>query len=526
MLEKQVLQLEERNIAWNSTSSFKVKFYNTGSFFEITNSRGKVHDLSFQSVLRSLEDIQNSNKAKKYIIESGLNPNDVSNDQSIEQNKFDNITVKNSDECTVWKYFEKVVRVIGNSVLTHPRAKVVAAEQSKLFFNVISRIVCIANNIPSTNIDEEIPFTNNNIDSAIKYLKEIIPLFSPKTNTNAETPVNKIITPEYNTIYMGAPGTGKSYSIEHKTAGSIKIRTVFHLDIQHSDFIGSLRPRMIGSDASRTISYEFRPGPFTNAYIQAMNHSDQRVYLIIEEVNRANAAAVFGDIFQLLDQDSNYEIDIDPDMLDYINTHIPVAIEKLSMPHNLTILATMNSSDQGINSLDAAFKRRWATKYIPINYSNAAQGTLSIPVQGESYNIEWRDFARVVNERLIELDVPEDRLLGHRFLSISDLRDKESARDALRYKLFVYLWEDVLRHGKRQSVFATETAGKNIGTFGQLVAAFSAGHSIFESSLEEVLIAECKESAESIEDTESTESTESTKDTESTEYHVQLAGNN
>nr|WP_286088332.1 AAA family ATPase [Enterobacter kobei] len=291
-----------------------------------------------------------------------------------------------------------------------------------------------------------------------------------------------------NTIYVGAPGTGKSWAIEQETARATKIRTVFHADTQYSDFVGSLRPKMEANGAPRTVGYTFRPGPFTNAYIEARKNPLQQVYLIIEEINRAPAASVFGDLFQLLDHDSNYEINIDPDMLDYINDHIvPERIEKLAIPKNLTILATMNSSDQGVNTLDTAFKRRWAMKYMPIDYASATPGVLSIPIPGASCLIEWRDFARIINQKLMEIGVPEDRLLGHRFLSVNEIKDNESACDALRYKLFVYLWDDVLRHGRRQNIFASEVEGEPLVTFGQLVSAYTNGYPIFKSEVEESL---------------------------------------
>src|SRR5699024_9529971 len=94
------------------------------------------------------------------------------------------------------------------------------------------------------------------------------------------------------------------------------IRTVFHPDTQYSDFVGCLRPSM----GTTGIEYNYKHGPFIEALVKALNDQDHHYYLIIEEINRAPAAAVFGEIFQLLDRNakgrSKYTIDInDKDLL-------------------------------------------------------------------------------------------------------------------------------------------------------------------------------------------------------------------
>ncbi|MBF4338983.1 AAA family ATPase, partial [Vibrio anguillarum] len=155
-----------------------------------------------------------------------------------------------------------------------------------------------------------------------------------------------------NIIYYGAPGTGKSYRIKNEIGQAKQIRTVFHPDTQYSDFVGTLKPKTVTNNAGDPIiTYEFRPGPFTKAFIEAekVKSTLEPVYLVIEEINRASAAAVFGELFQLLDRKANgsseYEIELsDPDMLEYINTKLPKPITTLSLPSNLFLIATMNNS--------------------------------------------------------------------------------------------------------------------------------------------------------------------------------------
>lgn len=300
-----------------------------------------------------------------------------------------------------------------------------------------------------------------------------------------------------NKIYYGAPGTGKSYRIDKETNDAHTIRTVFHPDTQYSDFIGSLKPTMINGD----ISYDFRPGSFTNAIIHAVKNPSEECTLIIEEINRAAAAAAFGEIFQLLDRtvnrESKYPIDIsDPDWFGYLNNQTDNFFSngKLYIPSNLTLLATMNSSDQAVMPLDTAFKRRWRFEYLPLDYDNAADGTLPLPLETPTGDIEikhvkWSDFAKTVNEALAEDHIPEDKLLGHRFLDDSELN--EDGASALKGKLFMYLWDDVLRHGQRGAVFAeyiTEDEGNvELTTYGQLIKAYDAKNNVLRDSISEKL---------------------------------------
>lgn len=293
-----------------------------------------------------------------------------------------------------------------------------------------------------------------------------------------------------NIIYYGAPGTGKSYRVKAEVGNQSVIRTVFHPDTQYSDFIGTLKPKTIIDSANNTrISYEFRPGPFTLGIIKAFN-TQEPVFLVIEELNRAPAAAVFGELFQLLDRKSDgsseYEIDVsDPDMLSYINSKLVTPIKTIYLPANLSIIATMNNSDQAVMPMDAAFKRRWNFEYVPIDYTLSSEGSLIIPINNsEPCRISWRSFSEIINNQLKILKVPEDRLLGHRFLSSDELSNEVNARNALCGKLFVYLWDDVLRHGQREVIFNTEQCN----TFGELAALFLKNKSVFTEELEGLFI--------------------------------------
>lgn len=385
-------------------------------------------------------------------------------------------------------YVEADWRQLFSNHLTNSVAHSLAGVQTLPLFELINKVTHIANNSPQDYEYKKLIIDAERLSQTKKYLESQIPdnstyLFNLKRKNSKHTAKNEII--------YGAPGTGKSHKIAEKTAGQKKIVTVFHPDTQHSDFVGALKPTMSGG----AVTYQFRPGPFTTALIEALTHADEHVYLIIEEINRAPAAAVFGELFQLLDREngaSKYDIDAtDPDMLSYINQQLAdqgiAPITKLALPNNLSLLATMNSSDQAVMPLDTAFKRRWSFEYVKIDFSNpdVSQQTFKLSTSDGEKTITWKNFANhVVNRKLQDIGVPEDRLLGPFFLNKEELDSDESAQQSLCGKLFVYLWDDVLRHKGRTNLFK-----EGISTFGALQALFNQGDSpVFNETVDQLII--------------------------------------
>lgn len=283
-----------------------------------------------------------------------------------------------------------------------------------------------------------------------------------------------------NLIVYGAPGTGKSYYIKGLLENKNTIRTVFHSETQNSDFIGSLKPVTLGEK----VTYDFIAGPFINAFVTAVKNPTEQIYLIIEEINRANAAAVFGEIFQLLDrkQDGKSEYPIKPDQI--VNNYLekilgPDYTNELFIPSNLNINATMNSSDQGVYSLDSAFKRRWSFKYIPINFDSCPLGFIEI----DKRHLSWEILAKSINE-VLAIEYPhleEDRFIGPWFLNSYEAQSDFS--NAIESKLFTYLWNDVLRHQEKNKIF-NEYA---VSTFGDLIKTYQkqvSGHDVILFSQE------------------------------------------
>lgn len=274
-----------------------------------------------------------------------------------------------------------------------------------------------------------------------------------------------------NWILYGAPGTGKSNRID-SILGNLKRdgvavaerRVTFHPDYTYAQFVGSYRPVR---DPDQGIAYDFVPGPFTNALVSALSDPSMAQVLVIEEINRADPAGVFGDVFQLLDRNSKdgdhgpqgqsvYPIETSTELAEYLAQQLDGSEDEyrqLSIPANLYVWATMNSADQGVFPMDTAFKRRWSFEYLPLDADRD-------PAKMTQLEKRWDVMRRGINDLLERKvrDIPEDKLLGSWFLSGSDLEDETAFREALVNKVVMYLFDDAARYA-RPAVFRTGPAG-------------------------------------------------------------------
>lgn len=281
----------------------------------------------------------------------------------------------------------------------------------------------------------------------------------------------------YQQIFYGAPGTGKSHTIKQEVEdkGRIHFRTTFHPDSDYSTFVGCYKPTMRavkktvvigqdekevkplsdGSDSVEQISYSFVPQAFTKAYCEAWNRlkNNEPVFLIIEEINRGNCAQIFGDLFQLLDRkddgSSDYPIDADEDLKKFLlngtkedgNPWLAnkegIKDGKLSLPRNLYIWATMNTSDQSLFPIDSAFKRRWDWKYMPID---TKKENWTIKVNNNQYS--WSSFLDIINEKILAKTQSEDKQLGFYFCKADN-----NIISAERFvsKVLFYIYNDVYK---------------------------------------------------------------------------------
>lgn len=330
-----------------------------------------------------------------------------------------------------------------------------------------------------------------------------------QVQTKNPTVTNKGANLSHQEIYYGAPGTGKSYKIKQyldnndKEADKEKrvFRTTFHPEMDYASFVGAYKPTM---DEMENIVYEFVPQVFMNAYVKAWeeyssNKQDPNpVYLIIEEINRGNCAAIFGDLFQLLDRGddgkSQFPIVPNKDIANYLEkfdkekflekiseytkekdkaktacqnatkaehyddakkdlkffikktleNYTPNCPElvngKLCLPPNLYIWATMNTSDQSLFLMDSAFKRRWDWEYVPINYEDS-DSDFRIEI-GKGYS--WLDFLKAINEKIYAVTKSADKQMGNFFVKPAP-GETEISSTVFINKVMFYLWNEVFK---------------------------------------------------------------------------------
>lgn len=274
-----------------------------------------------------------------------------------------------------------------------------------------------------------------------------------------------------NVLFYGVPGCGKSHKVEEEYESKItteknKIRVVFHPDYTYSDFVGQLLPVLKEVENAQGITeeklkYEFVLGPFTQILKTAYAEPDQQCLLIIEELNRGNAPAIFGEIFQLLDRNDDgtskysiYNRDISMALYDEPN-------KPIKLPSNLTIVATMNTSDQNVFTMDTAFQRRWQMEHIPNRFTGEsleAETIKHVAKHLPNSKISWGAFAQIVNKKMHIVNSgfgsTDDKSLGVYFATDKDLDDAKRFAE----KVLKYLWDDAFKLG-RQALFSNCSEG-------------------------------------------------------------------
>jgi hypothetical protein len=257
-------------------------------------------------------------------------------------------------------------------------------------------------------------------------------------------------------IFFGPPGSGKSHRIKTEFPGKWP-RITFHPELDYQGFIGAYKPFVINtSNGIDQITYRFVEEAFLRAYCEAWK-SDEPYYLIIEEINRGNCAQIFGDIFQLLDRNeegySEYPINCSPDIAKHLSEELSnmnrleqykkfaecEGFTRMSIPNNLNILCTMNTSDQSLFPMDSAFKRRWEWQYIPINYEDADKFTIELDKKSV---YKWGEFIKEINRKIKDHTQSEDKQIGNRFLSSGN---RIISTDQFVSKVVFYLWSEIYK---------------------------------------------------------------------------------
>ena len=328
-------------------------------------------------------------------------------------------------------------------------------------------------------------------------------------------PIKKRVYP-LQVMYYGAPGTGKSYRIASLIKESYPgyteyddnpyvFRTTIYRDYSYFDFVGNIMP----VTKEGKVSYEFVPGIFTTALCTALRTQDRNidVYLILEEMSRGDIASIFGDIFQLLDRDdtgkSMYGIN-NKSIYEYLILNgVIKAGHKIIIPSNLHIIGTVNTSDQNVNVIDTAFKRRFDFQYIgvdPIHVKGKDDEYVNnFDIQfTDTDTYEWVKLYQAINHIIInDLGLAEDKQLGPFFLkdkgnddankdkgnddANKDKGDDDANREQVADKLLHYLWQDV----ERVSYTGASLFDDSIKSFSQLYSTFKNKKNILSESVKQ-----------------------------------------
>lgn len=294
-------------------------------------------------------------------------------------------------------------------------------------------------------------------------------------------------------IYFGAPGTGKSHLVKQKLDGALDdkiFRVTIHPEYTYSDFIGQLLPEASGT----SVDFKFNPGPFTRALIEAYSDTSKNVYLILEEISRGNVAAIFGDIFQLLDRDDHFRSKFPIRNKNIADLIVSLLTDEIALPENFNIIGTVNVNDQNVFPMDTAFKRRFEWEYISgqpavddsgsrLSELNNAKILISIDTVN-NLETNWQSFYMALNSFITDkeegMGKSEDKQLGQFFVDFGKrLVDDSYSTDSLtaekanteintiiRNKVLLYLWQDVQGHSSFNS--SVKLFHSNIKSFDDL----------------------------------------------------------
>lgn len=359
---------------------------------------------------------------------------------------------------------------------------------------------------------------------------DLTDFFPPKEPFNKETEEKRLLPSKFTPsqiIYYGVPGCGKSYEVNKVINDELdkygvtdkeyhKVRCVFHPEYCNADFVGQIYPYVKPDNGG--VEYRFKPGPFAEIVRRAYRNPAEPFFLIIEEINRGNATAIFGEMFQLLDRIrpedgpeelsgniyntgwSSYgvtNIDVNayvrqkstdnPEKIEY-DESVPYGNEikfinntAVRLPPNLSIYATMNTNDQNVFTMDNAFQRRFKSKMIRnVLDENSAQYKTEIDDTG----VYWGDFRKWINEKILLPQTAvlkaDDKCLGGWFITGEKINgvDKIKKEDFAE-KVLKYLWDDVFKRNKSGEIFVKDN---KVNSLSDLIDAFetSVGFESFE----------------------------------------------
>lgn len=261
-----------------------------------------------------------------------------------------------------------------------------------------------------------------------KAISEALEPFLKSETIDVAEEVKNLLTERKYIVLQGPPGTGKTRTAKSAAdkIGAKIFFTQFHAETSYSDFIYGIRP----DTENEELRYKENLGSFSEALKYAVEHSNEKVILIIDEINRANLSNVLGPIFYLFEHKmdvSNVEIEISPNF------------KLTKLPENFSVIATMNTADRSLAVVDFALRRRFAWYTLK-------------PKAIESKQFFNEDFCRIQEIFDWHASSTELNLQPGQGYFIADT--EEEMKNRIRYEIFPlikeYLQEGLLRNAKEE----------------------------------------------------------------------------
>jgi hypothetical protein len=257
-----------------------------------------------------------------------------------------------------------------------------------------------------------------------------------------------------NVILEGVPGTGKTWirnEISDKMNATLE-STTFHPAKTYEEFVGGIFPQ----NEHDELHFNYLEGTVAKIANKAMkDNSGGKYILFIDEINRANIPMVMGELLTIIESTKRTSPDGDDALKDEstdstwevaIHTE-PNLTKYLRLPSNLYILATMNTSDRSVLSMDAALRRRFAYYRIETKLVDSCMSDMKDLLRKSDPETFWhkRDLLSQeglfdimfgalaeINEKILKKRIGPDAMLGHSYLFVSEDELKSVSEDEVK----------------------------------------------------------------------------------------------